>query len=118
MKYEVGKVLKCLQAGFAQVVVVCPNRSKLARIQKAVAAALTPAQKDLVTCRLPEGFMTSLLDWAAADPEGAVAESGKPRKQKITLGSSTLNDSERTQREKDMLERMAAAMRRNASSPA
>ena len=81
LEYELGNVRKCLEAGFRQVVVVCPNRTKLGHIQEAIVAALPAEQIALVTCFLPDDFIRKLFDWAGDDPEGGATERGKRRKQ-------------------------------------
>jgi hypothetical protein len=112
LDYEVGNVRKCLEAGFRQVVVVCPNRTKLGHVQEAIAAALPAEQASMVTCQLPDEFLRKLFDWAGDDPEGGAAERGKRRKQQITLDGGGLGEEERRQQEKSMLQKLAEAMKR------
>ena len=111
--YEVHNVRKCLEAGFRQVVVLCQNKTKLAHLREAVAAAIPPGEAPRVTCQLPEEFIAQLIDWAAEDPEGAAVERGKPRKRTITL-TAPQSDAARQEREREMLRSLAEAMRRRS----
>jgi hypothetical protein len=60
----------------------------------------------------PAEFISKLHDWAMEDPDGAALERGKPKKRKIALSATQLTDSERQQREKDMLRSLTLAMKR------
>jgi hypothetical protein len=106
------RIRKCLDAGFRQVAVVCPNRTKLARIQDAIATNFSSEQASLVACQLPDQFIRQLFDWASEDPEGGAVEHGKRRKQRITLDGGGLGEGDRKQQEKSMLQELAEAMKR------
>lgn len=110
--YEIGNVTKCLEARFAQVVVVCPSPRKLANLERAMRAAIPPAGIASVTWRTPDDLIADLFSWAAADPAGGAAHSGMPTKQTITLGGPGLGAEERKAREREMLARLAAAKKR------
>ena len=109
--YEVGNVAKCLMAGFKHVAVICVNRKKADRIQQAVGEAIAPEDVGRVGYYLPDEFISKMFDWASQDPDGAKTEKGKPRKHKIRMDASGFSESERNQRENDMLKRIAAALK-------
>jgi hypothetical protein len=58
--YEVGNVSKCLRAGFAVIVVVCPHHDQLARLERAVKGCLMPEQSAKVSFCAPDEFVAIL----------------------------------------------------------
>jgi hypothetical protein len=116
LEYEIGNVRNCLMAGFRQVVVVCANQTKLARLREAVAAEFPPEQSTLVRCESPDKFISQLFEWASEEPTPAIVRTGQPRKQKITLDTGQLTEAERREREREMLSQLAQAMRRKKTA--
>jgi hypothetical protein len=110
--YEVSNLIKCLKGDFWHVAAISRNRKKLSRIQELLSATATPEQIARVGFYLPEEFISKLYDWAMDDPDGAVAERGKPNKRKIAFDTVQMTDSERRQREADMLKSLAEVMKR------
>jgi hypothetical protein len=105
-------VAKCLEAGFQQVVVVCPNKTKLSRIREGIAAAFSAEQVSFLTCLRLDEFIGNFFDWAGDDPESGAIERGKRRKQQIRLDGGGLGEDERKQKESAMLQKLAEAMKR------
>lgn len=113
VEYEAAiNITKCLEAGFGHVASICADRRKLGKIQQQLAAMTSADRIAKVGFYVPNEFISKLFDWAAADPEGGAIERGKPGKRKIALGSCALTESERTQREENMLEQLRRAMKR------
>jgi Type IV secretion-system coupling protein DNA-binding domain len=112
VEYEVGNLTKCLKADFSHIVAISKNRKKLNRIQELLAGAFSPDQIAKVGFYAPEEFISKLHDWAIEDPGGGTLEQGQPRKRKIALNATQLSDKERRQRENDLLEKLAQAMKR------
>jgi hypothetical protein len=111
--YETAKnITKCLEAGFGHVASVCHNRKKLVKIQESILATMSADQAQKVGFYAPDDFIAKLFEWATADPAGADVERRKPRKRKIALDSQILTESERTLREKNMLDMLRQAMKR------
>ena len=116
VEFEVESVQKFLQADFKHIAIICANRRKLSRIQQALGEVLAAEHAARVGCYTQDEFIAKLYDWAAADPQGADVERGKPRKQKIILSAGHLTSDERQQREAEMLKTLSAAMKRNPST--
>jgi hypothetical protein len=116
VEYEVKNAIKCIQAGFSRVAVICRNRNKLGKIQEGLAQAIAASQSASVSFYTPEEFLAKLFDWEAEDPAGAAIERGKPRKRKIALGSQVLTEAERNLREGTMLEQLRQAMKRQGAT--
>jgi hypothetical protein len=73
-EHEVGNISKCLTAGYAHVLAVCPDRIRRAKLKKAAEAALTPdslARVKFVTVVEAITFLQSLRP-----AKGSVAHSG------------------------------------------
>lgn len=111
-EFEVGNVEKCLNAGFSQVVVVSPKRSRLLKIEGLVRAAVPTDKLAQVSFRMPNELILELADWAGQDPEGGAIERAKLRKQKIVLDTGAMSEAERRERERAMLKQLAEAMKR------
>lgn len=110
--YEAASVEKFLKGGFSHIAVVSSHRRKLNLIQQALAATIPAGQKTKVGFYVPAEFISKLYEWAADDPEGGSAERGKPRKRKDMLKYVQLSESERRQRQADMLATLRNAMKR------
>jgi hypothetical protein len=109
---EAENVVKCLKAGFKDIVVVSPDDAKLARIQKKVLKLISADDQKLVIYCTPETLLTRLEVWANEDPSGAETERMKPRKRIITLGAKPLSDAERIENQETMLKKLADVMKR------
>ena len=94
------------------MVVVCPNKTKLARIREVIAAGFPAEEVSFVTCQLADKFIERLFDWAGKDPESGALERGKRRKQQITFNAEDLVEAVRKQKESDMLRQLAQVMKR------
>jgi len=64
LEYEVGNVEKCLAAGFGTVVVVSLKKGRLAKLDKLLAEALPPAERERVHLFTTE----ELLAWLSGQP--------------------------------------------------
>jgi len=70
--YEVGNADKCVKAGCHHVAMICPDPSKLAKIQKAVSGCLPPEALARIGYYSPDQFMEYLK--ALKRPEQAKGE--------------------------------------------
>ncbi len=113
--YEVANVAKCLQAGFSHVASISRSQKKLAKIQESLPAVIPADQMDKVAFYAPDEFISKLFDWASADPHGGSVEQGKPKKQKISLGSVAMTEAERKRRENEMLDEIRKRMKGGSS---
>lgn len=116
-EHEAANIAKCLRGDYGHVAAICTVRSKLAHLKELVNTSVSPEAAARVGYYRPEEFTERLVEWAKGDPAGAQAERGKPRKQKIHLGATPLTEEERKQREAQLLQGMAAAMKRRRSTP-
>ena len=111
---EISNLTKCLKAAYPQIVVVSPSRRKLGNIQVEFKKVTTAEDQTRVRFLTPEDVISSLHEWAAADPTGGEIEKAKPGKRKITIGSATLSPEDRKRRESEMLKSLAEAMKRKS----
>ena len=111
VEWEMGNIRKCLDAGFAHVMVVAPERPRLDKLETAATATFKKTELKRVRFVLPEELVAQLTRWARLDPDGGEVEKSKPRKHKLSLGTPDMTESERRQREKEMLEELAKVMR-------
>ena len=109
---EVGNLTKCLSGGFAQVAMICRQRSRLSRISDEVSAMVSPEEAARIGYFHPDEFLAKLFDWATEDPQGGADERSKPRKRMISLDAAQITDADRRQQEAEMLKRLAEAMKR------
>ena len=72
--YEVGNVAKCLKAGCQHVAAICPDASKLAKIQKAVSGCLPAGELARVGYYSPDDFIEYLK--ALKPPESSPSTPG------------------------------------------
>jgi guanylate kinase len=108
VEFEVDSVRKFLKLDFTHIAVVSINRKKLNHIQEALADIVSPT----VGFYSPEEFISKLHAWAMDDPEGGTLEKDKPRRRKIAFNTAQLTDEERQQRENELLQSLARAMKR------
>ena len=108
VEFEADSVRKFLKLDFTHIAVVSINRKKLNHIQEALADIVSPT----VGFYSPEEFISKLHAWAMDDPEGGTLEKDKPRRRKIAFNTAQLTDEERQQRENELLQSLARAMKR------
>ncbi len=107
-EFEAESVRKFLKLDLTHIAVVSINRKKLNHIQAALADTGGPT----VGFYSPTEFISKLHAWAMDDPAGGTMEKGKPRKRKIAFNTAQLTDAERQQRENELLQSLAQAMKR------
>jgi hypothetical protein len=114
VRYEVENIHKCLTGGFAEVALISANRRKLDHIRELFTETATTEQLSRVSFVTPDEFIAKLYQWADSDPQGAEAERGKPKKQKISLLSNLLSNAERQAQEQEWLQQIKAAMKKKS----
>jgi hypothetical protein len=114
VEYEVERIRRLLQGGFAHIAMVSVNRKKLNLIQQALSAEARLS--DGVGFYSPEEFISKLYIWAGDDPEGGDIERGKPRRRKFDFRAGQISEPERKAREHEMLRSIAEAMKRKPTA--
>jgi hypothetical protein len=109
--HEVHDAVKCLIAGFANVVVICVDAARLKKIEAAIAGSLGADLAAQVTHCQPDEFIARLQ---ALPPQGPPAPEAPVTRggYKITRSVAKLTQDEQRLREKVAIQAIAAAMRK------
>ena len=108
IEHEVQNVLKCVQAGFQRIAVVCMSRKRLKALEEAIKGCLDGTG---VECSfyVPSELLARLQDWAK--PCDKSAEGDRSTRRRVNLFSGDLSDNQRREREKQLLAELAQRMR-------
>ncbi len=114
IEHEVQNVLKCVQAGFQRVAVVCMSRKRLKALEEAIQSCLDGKG---VECdfHVPSDFLAKLQD--LAEQCDKCKEGNGSTRRRVNLFSGDLSDNQRREREKQLLAELAQRMRRPRARP-
>jgi len=111
IEHEVGNVLKCLQAGFQHVAVICSSQRRLDGLRQAVEGNLSKNDQPKIGYYLPNDFIRAMQEWAAKEPNPG----GSRKRSNLQFSTPAMTEGERMQKEKAMLSEIAARLKRKTS---
>jgi len=109
--HEIGNILKCLRAGFKNVVVICVDEHRLTKIAAAVAGSLGEQAVPLVNYFQPDPFIAHPKALAGPHVE-TPSRPDKRRGYTVKRSRPNLSPEEEKRREEAAIRSIAEAMRR------
>jgi len=107
-EHELGNVTKCLQAGYAQIIVLAQNDKRLRKLEKHISSNLNDQEQSQVKFFLPEAFITYLDESSA---ENASTEK-TVRGYKVKVRYTSVSDEEKKKRRKAIADVILQSMKR------
>jgi hypothetical protein len=112
VEHEVGNVRKCLEAGFARVILVSPKSERLQAVARVLQTTFSAEQMRKVTCGTPEECIALLRSLAPLKPPApAPPAEKKVRGYRVRVSGPELTPAERQAKEEAAIRLMAQAMK-------
>jgi hypothetical protein len=108
IEYELGNLKKCFAAGFEEIVVLCTEPDKLAKIREAVAENLPDKERNRIRFCLPDELSATLLDLAAKCASKEVVVHGR----KTNVMYRPLSEAEAKQRRETLAKVTAQSLKK------
>ena len=109
---EIGNVRKCIQAGFSYIAVVAPDEQRLAKVEKAMRAALLPDELSKTRFLTPESLFATL---EASDAKEASKEQ-TVRGYKVKVNYQAVDDLAKADRSAAISKVIASASKKAPST--